>query len=448
MLERAGLAIVAAIVAADLAGALIPALRRGFPDGWPAMPAESAVAAFLSALSLNLSEARQPEWMHRLSLVLAASVTLLASVLLVAFAFHLSSGFPVSLPGAHGPGSPFPGGASFPGGMPAQTASAFVFLGFAMLLIRARKRLPVLVADLATCGLVLLVLISVSEHVMDALRFSGASTSAATSSFTMLCLLLLTLVAFLRRTESGAFSILLRHGIGGRIARLLFPILLVLPYLREVARIQLVDSGRIPVSRAMAILASVGVVFAFALVLFLAWNINSMEMKIHGLTLRDELTGLYNLRGFQLFAEQALRLAYRSSRPFSVLYIDLDNLKQVNDSLGHPAGSAFLAETGELLKEVFRQTDVLGRIGGDEFAVAGQFDHLAISVATRRLRESCARRNAETQRRFPLGFSVGHATTENARQESLEELLNRADHAMYEDKRRRKMPAGQGVNPA
>jgi diguanylate cyclase (GGDEF)-like protein len=178
---------------------------------------------------------------------------------------------------------------------------------------------------------------------------------------------------------------------------------------------------------------------SLVLLLFLAWWINGMEMEIHDLSLRDALTGLHNLRGFSLLAEQALRLAYRSQLPFSVLYIDLDNLKQINDSMGHDTGSSFLAETGKLLKATFRETDVLGRIGGDEFAVAGHFSPAAIAIAAERLRAASALKNAETDRRHPLSFSIGYATaTEHAR-ESLKDLLTAADAAMYEEKRSKKV---------
>jgi diguanylate cyclase (GGDEF)-like protein len=108
--------------------------------------------------------------------------------------------------------------------------------------------------------------------------------------------------------------------------------------------------------------------------MLLVWYIKGMENEIHDLSLRDELTGLYNLRGFKILAVQALRLAQRSNAPFSVLFIDLDDLKRINDFHGHGVGSAALNETGELIKTTFRETDVIGRVGGDEFAVAGQFN--------------------------------------------------------------------------
>jgi diguanylate cyclase (GGDEF)-like protein len=179
-------------------------------------------------------------------------------------------------------------------------------------------------------------------------------------------------------------------------------------------------------------------VVSMALLLFLAWQIKGMETEIHSLSLSDELTKLYNLKGFHLLAGQALRLAYRAHAPFSVLFIDLDNLKQINDAMGHTAGSAFLTETAEILGATFRETDVLGRIGGDEFAVAGQFSEEAISIAIQRLEEGCAKRNAQAGRRFALSFSVGHVTTLEEHKETLDELLTKADQVMYEAKRSKK----------
>jgi diguanylate cyclase (GGDEF)-like protein len=195
----------------------------------------------------------------------------------------------------------------------------------------------------------------------------------------------------------------------------------------------------LPENYATAILASVATAISFYLLLLITWRVNSMEVDIRDLTLRDELTGLYNLRGFYLLAEQALRLAQRSQLPVSVLFIDLDNLKATNDSFGHGTGSASLMETAELLKATFRETDVMGRIGGDEFAVVCLCSYTAMSIAAQRLEEASAIRNAQPTVRFPLSFSVGYITSEEHAHQSLKELLTKADKAMYEDKRRKKL---------
>jgi diguanylate cyclase (GGDEF)-like protein len=170
-----------------------------------------------------------------------------------------------------------------------------------------------------------------------------------------------------------------------------------------------------------------------------------MESQIHSLTLRDGLTGLYNLRGLTLLGEQALQLARRAGMPFSVLYIDIDNLKHINDTQGHAAGSQLLRETSEFLIATFRETDIVARVGGDEFVVTGQFSEEMLRVAVRRLGELCSRRNCEPGRVYDISFSIGQVTTHGDEQESLEQLMARADRAMYETKHLKKAPTASHV---
>lgn len=317
-------------------------------------------------------------------------------------------------------------------------ATAFALLAVVMILVHAVRPVVTQLADVTVAFLSLVVLILVYEYLFGSLQVLGPSVPGLTSALTLMCLMSLTAVAIFRRAESGIFSIFLGHGIGSRIARTLTPILLVLPFLRELWRARLVNAQVIPVHYATAILASTATVISFALLLYLAGRINRMEMEIHALTLRDELTGLYNLRGFQLLANQSLRFAQRAHAAFSVLFIDLDNLKRINDAMGHEVGSAFLAETGELLSSIFRETDVIGRIGGDEFAVAGQFSDEEISAIAKGLDEASILRNSKAAHQFPLSFSMGHVTTDGRLRESLKDLLSKADKAMYQQKRGKK----------
>jgi diguanylate cyclase (GGDEF)-like protein len=177
---------------------------------------------------------------------------------------------------------------------------------------------------------------------------------------------------------------------------------------------------------------------ALALLIIVSWQIRQLEWEIQSLSLRDELTGLYNLRGFQLLAEQALRMAQRSHMPFSVLFVDVDDLKQINDRLGHAVGSQVLIDTAIFLQAQFRETDVMGRIGGDEFAVAGQFSADAIDLAEERLEAQSA--GAESEGGARLSLSMGHITADLRRHETLQDLLDRADAAMYQRKRTKKLP--------
>jgi diguanylate cyclase (GGDEF)-like protein len=431
--RRVSLAVVFLIAVTTLAAWITPALGRILPDGWQSMKIETAFTALFSAISLWLSESWQTRRTRRLGRLFGGLVTLLALTVYIEFAFHLSIRIDSLPPFNHVSPS------LMPARMSMQAAGAFALLGFELLFIRARTRFAVHLADLILFCLGVLVLTLLSGYLFGAMRIFGLFASIQTAPQSLVCLLLLTLVILVRRTKNGVFSILLGRGIGGKIARLISPILLVLPFLRETVRVYLITTGRIPIHYTSAILASLAAMLSFALLLFICWRINGMEMEIRDLSLRDELTGLYNLRGFTLLAEQALRMAQRSRLPFSVLFIDLDNLKRINDSIGHSEGSVYLVETAQILKATFRESDVLGRIGGDEFAVASQFNNAAISLATERLREALRLRNSQAGHKHTLSMSIGHVTSQENEQNSLAEMLMKADKAMYEEKRRKKL---------
>jgi len=432
-LKRAFLIAAALIAAVTLAAWFIPRLGAAYPAAWRIMKVESALSVLLCALSLHLSEPKHTRQMHLLSQALAVLASLIGIAVLCEYGFHISLGIDNLLALDNWPGL------QFPGRIAPQTALAVTFLGIAIFAIQAKTRLAIRVADVLIFCLCLVLLVILSGQIFGAMRVFGISNTIRTSPQSLLCFLLLTSVAILRRAENGLFSIFLGQGIASRIARSLAPVLLVLSFSREITRAQLLLALRFPAPYVTALLASVATVVSFAILLFLTWRIRSMETEIRDLSLRDELTGLRNLRGFHLLGEQALRLAQRSQQPISVLYIDLDLLKEINDTHGHTVGSAFLVETAELLKVTFRETDVIGRIGGDEFAVVCQCGHVAISIAARRLEEASAIRNAETDRRFPFGLSMGYVTSEEHAQQSLTDLLSDADKSMYEEKRRKKL---------
>jgi diguanylate cyclase (GGDEF)-like protein len=430
--ERITLAGVILLAGLNLLGRLALATGQHFPAGWSLMKSECALAALLCALSLEFSIPRHSARVRRWSTVLAALAALLAGVVVCEYVFNFPYGIDLPSAAHHGP-LPL-----FAARMPLQAAAGFAGLAITLLLIPARRQPGSSIADLLIFILVFGVLVLVSGHLLAVFHIFNPGSTVPTSSQSMIALLLLTTVAFLRKAENGVYSILLGRGIGSNIARGLSPVLLLLPYLREATRAHFIVSTRMPPHYTTAILASLAVMLSFALLLFLAWRINRMEREIHDLSLRDELTDLYNLRGFRLLAEQALRMARRSNLAFSVLFIDLDNLKRTNDTLGHQAGSDFLVETARILKSSFREADVVGRIGGDEFAVAGQFNKAGIELAARRIEESVARRNQENSEDPALSLSIGHVTSDLAPQDTLTDLLARADQSMYAAKRHKK----------
>jgi diguanylate cyclase (GGDEF)-like protein len=422
-----------------LAGWLIPAVGSVLPNGWMLMKVNTTLVLLCSVLSLGLARSKQSKWRIVVSRTLAVVVFLMAITVLLEYSFHISVGIGAlqfdTLLAADS-------GSSRPGRMSPQTASSFALLAIVMFFIRVWKRSAGHVVDILVFCLCQLVMVIVAGYAFGVLQFFGISSSTRTAPQTLLCLLLLSFVAFGRRTEYGFFSILLGTGIGSKIARYAAPCAVLVPFALEAGRAMVGRTQLLSTEYSTALITSLAAVIGFGVLLLLAWRVYSLEEDIHDLSLRDDLTKLFNRRGFLLQAERALQTAQRSESPFSVLFIDLDGLKQVNDSLGHETGSAFLCEMAELLRESFRESDVIGRIGGDEFVVAGLTSAAGIHHASRRLEESANKRNQERSHAYSLSFSLGYVTSEAGREELLEDLMNRADIAMYATKRSKVLSRG------
>jgi diguanylate cyclase (GGDEF)-like protein/PAS domain S-box-containing protein len=158
------------------------------------------------------------------------------------------------------------------------------------------------------------------------------------------------------------------------------------------------------------------------------------------LSLTDELTGLYNRRGFFTLAKQHFRLARtrRTEKGSLLLYADMDGLKQINDRFGHDEGSLAIVKVADILRSIFRDTDVIARIGGDEFVVLTLNASSSTSDALyARLQDRVREHNAQRQHPFELSVSCGVSAVNGDGPGSIEELLKQADDAMYVDKRRK-----------
>jgi diguanylate cyclase (GGDEF)-like protein len=152
------------------------------------------------------------------------------------------------------------------------------------------------------------------------------------------------------------------------------------------------------------------------------------------LSITDELTGLCNRRGFHVLAEQALRHAARRMQAAVLVFIDVDGLKQVNDAHGHDVGDAMLIDAGKALVATLRHSDVVARMGGDEFCALA-LDTEDGEAVRRRLNDQLDLFNATSHRPYLLEASVGIVEVPPDPHHKLDALLIRADQAMYADKR-------------
>lgn len=167
-----------------------------------------------------------------------------------------------------------------------------------------------------------------------------------------------------------------------------------------------------------------------------------LESRLEEMSITDELTGLLNRRGFLTVTGKQLELAPRIKSRIFMMYIDIDNMKTINDTLGHSVGDEALVELADILKKTFRKSDVvgIGRLGGDEFAILLTSSpevpdaHPVIS----RLEEKITERNSTTTKPFMLEYSAGIIEYDGATPCSIDTLISRADALMYEVKAKKK----------
>jgi diguanylate cyclase (GGDEF)-like protein/PAS domain S-box-containing protein len=162
------------------------------------------------------------------------------------------------------------------------------------------------------------------------------------------------------------------------------------------------------------------------------------EDALRTLALVDELTGLYNRRGFVTLAERQLSLARRKKIPLVLIAADVDDLKGINDRFGHAVGDQALVAAAGILKQTYREADIVARLGGDEFTVFPiEASKSSIDMLLERLDDNLRRYNERHQREFTLSMSTGVALLEGELSKDVQQLLSEADSQLYQQKRER-----------
>lgn len=157
---------------------------------------------------------------------------------------------------------------------------------------------------------------------------------------------------------------------------------------------------------------------------------------LENLSLIDDLTGLYNRKGFLALAEHRLKLAHRQGEPFAVAFADLDGLKRINDEFGHEEGDRALMAAARILRDSFRESDIVARLGGDEFAVfIGEADTAQIAGRIQQHIEAAQQRDP---RPYTLAFSLGVVEGTFPADANVQVMLKRADQLMYQQKKEKR----------
>ncbi len=164
-----------------------------------------------------------------------------------------------------------------------------------------------------------------------------------------------------------------------------------------------------------------------------------LQDHLRALSITDELTGLSNRRGFFAFAQQQMKHARRSKERIVLFFADLDDFKIINDTFGHVSGDRALADTAQILREICRDSDIIARMGGDEFAVIlGNAPDPGIAAVRERLVKRLAEYNSRHDGSFRLSVSMGLAIFDPATPVTVDELIREADARMYEEKQAKK----------
>jgi diguanylate cyclase (GGDEF)-like protein len=408
--------------AIGLCGCFVPPIASILPSG--AMQPGNCFLTLLCGLSLFFTQPHRSLRSVILSRLLGFCVVIIASLML-ADSFGFIAAQPLSA-------------IRFASQTSNEAAAAFLLIGLVLTHLRIKRHLFSQAMDAMTLNISLLMLTFIGGYIVGATHVHSFATGQPFSPESFLSLCILTFVVSTRRAEYGLLSILFDNGIGGKTARFASPCAIILPFIFAMAK-------EIPVRLNLALESSVAAVstsllsvLAFSLVIGFARHTHKLEVATRELSLRDELTRLYNRRGFYVLGEQGIRLAQRAHQPFFVLFIDVDNLKVINDSMGHEIGSALLQEMADLLTSTFRELDVVARLGGDEFVVAGNAAVTDISAAITRLEAAAWQANAARMRPYHLSYSIGLSMSGTRCTESLDTLLERADKIMYDAKRARK----------
>ena len=167
-----------------------------------------------------------------------------------------------------------------------------------------------------------------------------------------------------------------------------------------------------------------------------AAQLAEQSAELERLTLADDLTGLYNRRGLTAFGEQALYRARRDGTTVALLFLDLDGLKKINDTLGHGAGDDALRAVASIVGSTIRESDIAARIGGDEFCILLFDDDGGTSVdhVTNRIRDAAATARETYSLPIALSISIGVLRVDARTPGSIDELLTEADKCMYSEK--------------
>lgn len=401
---------------------LLPDAASALPAGWKLMHISTAISGLLSVLALILLNAGSRSGRR---LALSASLICLA-VALLSLLSHSTLNHTSAGEYHH---------SALPPLMSVQTALFFTLFSLLLLTLQRLHQRNLLITGLSFT-LLLMCIYLISGYLFSAEKLYAQSELVRTSPQTLFTMFCLTAAVLTHPANPELQAFFIKDDLSGHTARLLLPLTLAIPVFAVLTGVELVAHD-LPMHYAAAITATIICSAMFLAIYSLALKLRTLELEIQKGSASDELTGLYNLKGFHLISAKITELAIRHQASVCIIYFDLDGLKTVNDTSGHEAGSDMIRSFGKLLKASFREADTIARVGGDEFVVlcVQENPHKALQ----RLKEHAALQNQRKNRPYQLSYSCGWACSDTASPGIIERLMMKADMNMYQDKRSKKL---------
>lgn len=445
--------------------------------GWVTMMVNTACTLFAAGLALGAGLPTSPSHARLLlKQLLAGLVTLVGLLTLMEYISGVNLGIDQLLMADDSTTKL----ASHPGRMAPATAVCAVASGVSLLLLGVRPRISQAFA-LVT---LLTALVALVGYVFDVgtLRTVGAYTSMAIHTVTSFMLLSLGIMA--AQPLAGFIRVLVSDTAGGTVARGMLASIPIVVFSTGVLLLFGEAQGLYDNRFTLALLATLSMVFLTYVIVRISSRLHRVDLSreqaqrelqalnamlehrvvertqeleavnaslvteiaerkraeddIRRLSFTDELTGLHNRRSFFLLAEQGLKAARRNNLVSLLFFIDLDGLKRTNDTFGHEAGDLVITAAAQVLKAGFRDTDVVARIGGDEFVVLAISAGELPEIISARVQTLVDELNRSGRCRYPLSLSLGVISCQPQELRPLDELLAKADALMYANKQQRR----------
>lgn len=405
--------------------------------GLGAIEPNTAFAFVLLGISLWLLLPDPPRRArHFYGLAFASAVSLLGALTLIEQRLRVNLGIDRLLPFGHAAAS---------ARMAPITATTILALGLASLLLDWQTRFGARPSQLLSLWSGFAAVMSISGYVNAADPLYGFFSFTPVSVYISLLVLFMGAAIFFARPRMGITGDLMGKFVGSSIARRLLPAVIVVPVCAAWLRARLEQAGWFGAELGLAFNVTVNVVSLSLLVWLNARQLNKTDEALeeaheaknalYNASLRDELTGLYNRRGFLTFAEEQIKYARAGRRELVVLFADVDDLKGINDGYGHSEGDRAIRTAAQVLLTVFRDTDLISRLSGDEFAILALDCSPDGLVRIEAHLEKALRASNSLGNPWKLSISLGAIHVDSKHSISIDELLAKADRMMYERKR-------------